>query len=153
MKLNYIQIVFGITMILVGMAIANEKEVRYEYKKSAFTKMTKQQVADRRMALAEMWDWQNPGRLHVGPPGYSPTNENAQAEFGAFVDVGYVTVSNKAGEVWLEYNVSEKQTGGRATEKKLEALKTKLGMSTNDVKFVKDGKPIKDAEAPVTVTR
>ena len=119
------------------------KRVEYEYKKSVFDAMTKEQVIKRRDMLAEVWDWQHPGRLAAPPAGYSVTNKNAKQEFGAHLDVGYYTFTNKAGEAWVKYKISELQTDNRSTEKIMGDTEKALNISTNDIKFIKDGKIIK----------
>jgi len=93
-------------------------------------------------AMADIWDWQNPGRLHVGPPCYSPTNENAKSEFGAFVNTGWMVHTNGELVGWIEYRVSDIQTDFNITPQWATSIRQALqkvpGFNVNkDVEIIK----------------
>jgi len=61
--------------------------------------------------LAEIWDWEHPGHLHEGPPGYDPQSPTAKQEFGEFVNQGWI-VPDDDPDV-LSYTVSDLQINFR----------------------------------------
>ena len=90
------------------------------------------------LALADLWDWEHPGRLHAPPPDWDGTKES----FGAYTNTGWVvhTEGDLAG--WSEYGVSDIQTDFRVTPQWVNEIKDLLrdaGLNVNkDIKIVKE---------------
>ena len=157
--------IVGLALILIGMAIgawcAENAIVQ-----SVFIKEDKYNAAVSNvcnLAMADVWDWEHPGRLHYFPgipvTNFYPlyTNEfdevytnytlitprpPTKAEFGAYVNVGWIIHTNGADDGWREYRVSDIQTDFRITLPWANSFKSALqqaGLNINkDVRVVLD---------------
>lgn len=94
------------------------------------------------LALADVWDWEHPGRLHMPPDGYSPTNDNARATFGRHVNTGWIVHTNGDLDGWSEYRVTDLQTDFRITPAWVNTTKNDLkqaGLNINkDIQIVQE---------------